>query len=297
MLLLRTLVLRPGGALRRTQGVAELQKSHTEPAQTLAPQARRLLESVLLSVGLGFFAVLCLVWSVIALPLMLLPLRWGRRCGRLGIFAGFRLLFSWAGLCGIMRIDARALLALCDGPPVVLAPNHPGFLDALLIIAYVPRVACVLKSSLLNNPLLGAGARLARYIRHDPPRSMIRSAVAELERGSIVLLFPEGTRTTRAPINALQAGVGIIAKQAGVPVQTLIIESDSPFGSKGSPLLRPQTMPMGYRFRLGRRFDPPTDTRAFVTELDRYFRQTLAGAPQQQWLESGTSRGESAGHR
>jgi len=138
----------------------------------------------------------------------------------------------------------------------------------------------------MNNVLIGPGARLARYIRSTPTRRMIHEAVAELRRGGMVLLFPEGTRTTRSPLNELQAGVGIIARQAGVPVQALIIETDSPIISKGWSPLRHGTFPVTYRMRLGRRFDPPDDVREFMAELDRYFRAELAHAPQNQWLDA-----------
>ena len=69
----------------------------------------------------------------------------------------------------------------------------------------------------------------------------------------MLLLFPEGTRTTRAPINPLVRQRRLIAKRAGVPVQTLVIETDSPFLSKGWPLFRRPTLPITYRVRLGRR--------------------------------------------
>jgi len=107
---------------------------------------------------------------------------------------------------------------------------------------------------------------------------MIHEAVAQLRRGGIVLLFPEGTRTTQSPINALQAGVGLIAKQAGVPVQTLIIETDSPFLSKGWSLFERPSMPVSYRMRLGRRLEPPSDVHAFMAQLDQYFRAELTSA-------------------
>jgi 1-acyl-sn-glycerol-3-phosphate acyltransferase len=274
-----------------------VQKPQVQSAQSedaLPGQLRRLCESVQIVAGLLVFAVISVLWTAIALPLLLLPARWGRRIGRTGIYLGFRLYFWLLLVGGIFRFDAAALAALREGPPVVLAPNHPGLMDALLIIAQQPRVCCVLKSALLNNVFLGAGARLARYIRHDPPRRMIRSAVAELERGGIVLLFPEGTRTTRAPINTLQSGVGIIAKQAGVPVQTLIMETDSPYGSKGRSILRAPPLPIRYRIRLGRRFDPPEDVRAFMVELDHYFRQTLGSATQQPRLERASPAGRSS---
>lgn len=270
-------------------------KLRAESVNTLNGSVRQAIETLTSFVSLTFLGVTCLAWTVLALPMLLvLPERLGERCGRLGILGGFRLYIWSLRLMGAYRFDVRALRALRDGPPMVLAPNHPSLIDAMLIIAHEPRVACVMKSSLLNNVFLGAGARLARYIRHDPPRRMIHSAIAELDRGGMVLLFPEGTRTTRSPINALQSGVGIIAKGAGVPVQTLIIETDSPCLSKGWPLFRPPAMPITYRVRLGRRFDPPSDVRRFTAELDQYYRQELADAPQKQWLEARSPPGSSA---
>jgi 1-acyl-sn-glycerol-3-phosphate acyltransferase len=254
----------------------------------LGPLARlrQLVDTLIVYSSLTLLGLICLTWSVFALPaLSVLPEAAGRRCGRRGILAGFRLYVWSLRLMGAYRLDLGALRALRHGPPVVLAPNHPSLIDALLIIAHEPRVACVMKSALMNNLFLGAGARLARYIRGDPPRRMIREAIAELRNGGIVLLFPEGTRSTRAPINELQAGVGIIAKEAGVAVQTLIIETDSPCLSKGWPLFRRPTFPITYRVRLGRSFAPPADVREFVRTLDEYFHGELAGAPQNDWLE------------
>ena len=256
---------------------------------------RHVVETLILLTSLTLLGGICLSWTLLALPLLLvLPEGAGRRCGRLGILLGFRLYVWTLILMGAYRLDLRALRALREGPPVVLAPNHPSLIDALLIIAHEPRVACVMKSSLMNNLFLGAGARLARYIRHDPPRRMIHDAVAELRRGGIVLLFPEGTRTTHLPINALQAGVGIIAKEAGVSVQTLIIETDSPYARKGWPLFRPPSMPIRYRVRLGRRLDPPVDVRAFTAQLDQYFRAKLEGAWQNEWLATPAQPGSPA---
>jgi 1-acyl-sn-glycerol-3-phosphate acyltransferase len=248
---------------------------------------RHLVETLIQLGSLTLLAAICLSWTVLALPLLwVLPPRPGARWGRLGILLGFRLYVWSLRLMGAYRLDLRALKALRDGPPVVLAPNHPSLIDALLIIAHEPRVACVMKSSLMNNVFLGAGARLARYIRSEPPRHMIHEAIAELRRGGIVLLFPEGTRTTHSPINALQAGVGIIAKEAGVPVQTLIIETDSPVLSKGWSLFRRPSLPISYRMRLGCRFDPPTEVREFMAQLDQYFRTELAHASQNVWIEA-----------
>jgi hypothetical protein len=68
-------------------------------------------------------------------------------------------------------------------------------------------------------------------------------------------------------------------------VQTLLIETDSPFLSKGWPLFkRLPKVPIVYRVKLGRRFDPPTDIAAFTADLDQYYRSELQGALQSRWL-------------
>jgi 1-acyl-sn-glycerol-3-phosphate acyltransferase len=240
---------------------------------------------------LGVLGVICLIFSVWALLMYpLLPRRWGIAAGRFGIMAGFRL-FSWGlTLTGAYRVDLSALDSLRRGPPLILAPNHPSLIDALLILTRHPNLACVMKAQLMRNVFLGAGSRLARYIPSNQPRQMIKDAVADLHAGGVLLLFPEGTRSTRDPINPLKASVGVIAKHAGVPVQVAIIETDSPYLGKGWTLFRRPHLPITYRVRLGRRFDPPTDVSSFMTALEREYAQQLAGAPQSEWLgvESGT---------
>jgi 1-acyl-sn-glycerol-3-phosphate acyltransferase len=114
---------------------------------------------------------------------------------------------------------------------------------------------------------------------------MVKESVAHLREGGTLLLFPEGTRSVREPLNALVGSVGLISKRAGVPVQTVIIETDSPFLSKGWPLFKRPTLPVTYKVRLGKRFDPPSDVSAFTAELERYFREELAGAMQSRWLK------------
>jgi 1-acyl-sn-glycerol-3-phosphate acyltransferase len=226
-----------------------------------------------------------LSWSALALLLfLLLPRRAGTAVGRAGIMAGFRIYTGWLTLMRAYRLDLTAIDVLRDGPALILAPNHPCMIDALLILTRHPNLACVMKSDVLRNVFLGSGARLARYICNDSPVQMIREAVADLQRGGVLLLFPEGTRSIQAPLNALKASIGVIAKQAAVPVQTLIIETDSPYLSKGWPLLRRPRLPITYRVRLGRRFEPPMDVRAFVAELDSHYRDELSGALQCGWL-------------
>jgi 1-acyl-sn-glycerol-3-phosphate acyltransferase len=247
---------------------------------------KTLYEYFALYSSLTLLGLICLTWSVFALPLYyILPRRMGTAVGRRGIMSGFRI-YAWSlSVTRTYRLDLREIDSLKGGPPVILAPNHPCLIDALLILTRHPNIVCVMKSELMRNVFLGSGSRLARYVRNDSSRQMVKESVAHLRDGGFLLLFPEGTRTTREPINPLVGSVGLIAKHAHVPVQTLVIETDSPYLSKGWPLFRRPELPITYRVKLGMRFEPPSDVAAFTAELDRYYRHALEGALQSRWLK------------
>jgi 1-acyl-sn-glycerol-3-phosphate acyltransferase len=248
---------------------------------------RVLYEYFALYSSLTLLGVICLTWSVFALPLyFIVPRGLGTAIGRRGIMTGFRI-YAWSlAVTGAYRLDLKAIDSLKGGPPMILAPNHPSLIDALLILTRHPNIVCVMKAQLMKNVFLGSGSRLARYVRNEPSRQMVKESVAHLLHGGVLLLFPEGTRTTRAPINKLVGSVGLIAKHSGMPVQTLIIETDSPYLSKGWPLFRRPSLPITYRVRLGKRFAPPADVPAFTAELDAYYRSELDQALQARWLKS-----------
>jgi 1-acyl-sn-glycerol-3-phosphate acyltransferase len=221
--------------------------------------------------------LLCLSWSILALPLFwILPRDTGRIVGRWAIHTGFKAYLWMLEAIGACRFDLSALNELAGQPPMIIAPNHPSQLDAVLIMAQVPRMACVTKASLLDNLFLGSGARLAGYIRNDSLRPMIEDAVADLRRGSSLLLFPEGTRTSRQPVDKINGSIGLVSRLAQVPVQTLLIEVNSGFLGKGWKWSQRPVMPIIYHIRPGKRFAPPQNARQFGAELEDYFAAVLS---------------------
>ena len=231
---------------------------------------------LVLYLGLAWLGILCLAWTPIAMiTYPLLSERRGRALGRYVIMVVVRIYLASLSVSRRFSFDLEALDVLRDEPSLIIAPNHPCLLDAVMVISRLPNIACVLKADLMNNIFLGAGSRLARYIRNEPVRRMVQMAIRDFECDSHLLLFPEGTRTTSCPINPLKGSIGLISNHAQVPVQTILIETDSAYLSKGWSLFRKPPMPIHYRVRLGRRFDPPLNTRCFMAELEHYFAQEL----------------------
>jgi 1-acyl-sn-glycerol-3-phosphate acyltransferase len=235
----------------------------------------------------AFYAVLValgamqLTWSFIAFVIRLCvsPER-GHRIGRRFVSLLFRACFRVTGRLGILTVDASALDAIDPDEAQIIAPNHPSVLDALILISRLDNLNCIMKASVLDNPLLGSGARLAGYIRNDGPRRMLRLSSEHLRAGGQLIVFPEGTRTLAAPVNTFKGGFAAMARVGRAPIQTVFIETDSPYLSKGWPVLKKPRLPMHFRVRLGRRFEVATDAdvNAFVDDLQRYFAAELEGA-------------------
>ena len=193
----------------------------------------------------------------------LLPRATGRRLGRAAISRGYKGYWRFTRAFGLLRLQAEALHVLRDEPGVIIIANHPSLLDAMMIMAQLPRSACVMKASLMRNPFLAAGALLARYIPNDSAHGMVRQAVSDLREGGQLVMFPEGTRTTRAPINPFHPGFALIAKHAKAPIQTVFIDTQSPYVGKGWPPWRLPPLPIEFSVRMGRRFEPTADHEAF----------------------------------
>lgn len=232
---------------------------------------------------LGQLGASLLFLSCIARALaLLLPQAAAARVGRSSVSFIYRCCWASAERLGLLRVDAHALDALRNETGgLIVAANHPTMLDAMLVVAHLPRSVCVMRAGLMRNVFLGPGARLASYIGNDSGRSMVRESVAALRQGALVVLFPEGTRTSTPPVNAFKPGITLIAKMAQVPIQTVLIRSESPYLRKGWPLLRAPRQVVLIRVTLGERFQASDDRRGALRQIEAYFARELGTGKQE----------------
>lgn len=247
------------------------------PLRFLVRPARLVYEYFVHYFGYLYFGVGCALGSLVSTMLHpLLPGRLGVPLGRWMTGVHFRSFLALLRASRLVRIDLAALDQLLGERSIIIAPNHPCLLDAVFIISRLPQTACIMKAGIWDNFFLGGGARLSGYIRNNAPINLVRRSVDELNAGHQLLVFPEGTRTRRTPINAFRGGFALMAKKSGATVQTVFIETNSAFLCKGWPLMKKPDFPLYYRARLGMRFSAEGDVKALVAKLESYYRAELS---------------------
>jgi 1-acyl-sn-glycerol-3-phosphate acyltransferase len=146
----------------------------------------------------------------------------------------WRVLFWWTGvrfLCWLfMKICYRLR---CDGwenvprtGPIIYVSNHQSHFDPILVgIPVGDRPFSGLgrhtlfQSKILAWIMRGIGA--IELKRGESDTGAIKTALAELEAGRCVMLFPEGTRTRDGAIGEFKRGVLLLVKRA--PEHALIV--------------------------------------------------------------------------
>ncbi len=128
----------------------------------------------------------------------------------------------------ILRVAFRLSVSGVENIPatggVIIAPNHISNLDPPVIGCALPdnrRIRFMAKIELFQNAAVrwvvtALGAFPVRRGMAD--RTAIRTALAFLEQGGTVGIFPEGTRSRTGALGRAEPGLGMIAVKAGVPV-------------------------------------------------------------------------------
>lgn len=213
------------------------------------------LEWLLLILGFAYWAVAGLLVTLIAniLTLLLAP-RYALLCGRFILQKAFLLFIGYLKITGLLILEDSDLKVLArQQGAAIIAPNHLALWDAVFIIAQIPEVVCIMKGTILRNPFLGGGARLAGYIPNDSISKMLKLAALRLQAQEKLLIFPEGTRTKSAAqwLNPLKGGVALLAKRTKVPVVPVFIRSNTRFFEKGWPLYRKPVFPLKINITVG----------------------------------------------
>ena len=113
---------------------------------------------------------------------------------------------------------------------VILAVNHTSDFDPIMAGLTCPRkLTFMAKAELFKNPVFG---RLIKALGAFPIHrgkgdiGAVKGALSILNKGNVMLIFPEGRRVSKGAASKAQPGVAMIAQRAKVPVIPTYIDGD-----------------------------------------------------------------------
>ena len=202
------------------------------------PPRSYMLNVPLYLVGYGSYFLCKVVFVAVCAPalLALTPFPRARYQFLQLTMRGFLAVFvrGWLPALGLYRIVEVSGLerALAVGP-AVLAANHRGFLDSLLLLSLVPRLGVVIKARYTRQPLYVVLTRTFDLVSVDAGRlSSVAAALASCRRilsaGRRLLVYPEGTRARSGRLQPFHPLAFEVACDARVPVVPVLIHSTVP---------------------------------------------------------------------
>lgn len=139
-----------------------------------------------------------------------------------------------------------------QGAHCIYMANHQSLFDIPVLLATLPgQTRFMAKLSLFRIPLFGWALAAGGFIPVDREnrsrgREAFETAVARLQAGASVLLFPEETRSLDGRLLPFKRGGFLLAHKSGLPIVPVGIEGTLGIQGKKSFLIHPGTVQVRY---------------------------------------------------
>lgn len=169
-----------------------------------------------LATGLCFaaFGTGSLLLGVVVFPLLRALVRDRERQARVArrvIRFTFRSFVALMRATGVLSVEVQGLERLRGGGRLILA-NHPTLIDVVLLMALIDQGDCVVKGALGRNPITRGPVRAAGFVFNDDGgEELLAGCVESVRTGNNLIIFPEGTRSSRTEPIRLQRGAARVA--------------------------------------------------------------------------------------
>ncbi len=129
-----------------------------------------------------------------------------------------------------LRLEVRGIENVPPEGGCIVAPNHASYIDGFLMAGVLknrlPMLFAVGFRGLFQGPLMSRAARWGHIMRIDADSGLSESLQASsyiLREGAALCIFPEGGRSVDGRVLPFKKGVGILAKELGVPLIPIYI--------------------------------------------------------------------------
>ena len=189
------------------------------------------------------FALGCIVWGLLVIPLTLALSRFWPRARDYFTDCTQATIGAFVKLLPFMKLSVDQSRRLPNGSSSVLVLNHQSWLDPIVMLSLERRLSGPARGYLFRTPGMGAAMKLGRFYLSEggepAPLERMRQGVHEAteHRGSL-LFFPEGTRTKTGEIGSFHLGAFRMAVEFNLPIQPVVIEGLHRVFPSGSLLVK-----------------------------------------------------------
>ncbi|MGF1728722.1 lysophospholipid acyltransferase family protein [Photobacterium kasasachensis] len=133
---------------------------------------------------------------------------------------------------GAMDYSFEGIESLQQDRNCLVIANHPSLIDYVLIASRLPQCDCLVKAAIWHNPFMKGIVKAAGYIPNRNPESLLEDCSKRLQDGNVLLVFPEGTRTSPTKPSSLQRGAAQIAVRTNTDLRLIHITVEPSFLTK-----------------------------------------------------------------
>ena len=160
--------------------------------------------------------------------------------------------------------------------PAIIICNHQSHLDLMTMLIHTPKLVCLTKDWVWNNPLYGNIIRGAEFYPVSESLEVLLPKLRSLiHRGYSIVVYPEGTRSLDCSIGRFHQGAFHLAKQLDVDVLPIISYGAGKALPKKGKLLRkwPIRMEIDKRIRPEEILAFGQTAKAQASKMRRYYEE------------------------
>ena len=199
------------------------------------------------------------------------------------MFKGFVRMLTWVGLINVTHSD---LSRLSNAKGMIVTANHPTLIDVVVLISLMPNAGCIVKQGLWRNPFLRGVVSCAGYIPNRGAELLLKDCKDVLDRGTNLIIFPEGTRTVIGEkINDFARGAANITLRTRSDLLPIFLKTNTVGFSKQQKWYQLPRRTIGMHVEVGEiqaylRYDAEAGgdakmARKLTRDLENYYKQQL----------------------
>ena len=189
-----------------------------------------------------------------------------------------RFVTIWHGIPGVKFSVGNPHKETFEKPAIIIC-NHQSHLDLMTMLIHTPKLVCLTKDWVWNNPFYGYIIRNAEfYPVSEGTETLMPKLKSLVERGYSIAVYPEGTRSPDCSITRFHQGAFHLAQQLELDILPLVLYG----AGKALPKKERHLHKWPIRIEIDKRISPEElqshgdTTMAQASSLRKYYKKRYA---------------------